>query len=53
MYKKRRHFSLWNFMGLVCCGIGVVIFVYLIPFKAWIFLLGCGLIILGIIIFQI
>ncbi|SCY85246.1 hypothetical protein [Alkaliphilus peptidifermentans] len=52
MYRRRKHFSLGNFLGLLFCGVGVVIFMYIIPFKAWIFLFACGLIIIGILIFQ-
>ncbi|WP_192929589.1 hypothetical protein [Alkaliphilus serpentinus] len=53
MYKRRRSFSLGNLMGLICCVIGICIMIYVIPFKAWIFMFGCGFILVGIIIFKL
>ena len=51
MFRKRRgRNSFGNLFGLVFIVVGVIVLVYAIPFKFWVFILGFGCLIIGIII---
>ncbi len=48
--KRRRHHSFGNLLGLIFIVVGVIVLIYAIPFKFWVFILGFGCFIIGIII---
>jgi len=51
--RKRHGLTLGNLLGLVFTIVGVITLIYIIPFTFWIFIFGCGCVVVGMFIFRL